>query len=42
MNYRVGMSSGAMIYIPGFIKFVSGIQKVRGGGGEFTDTRTTA
>jgi hypothetical protein len=30
------MGSGAMIYIPGFIKIVSGIQKLMGGRG-FTD-----
>jgi hypothetical protein len=30
------MSSGAMIYIPGFIKIGSGIQKLMGGG--YTDS----
>jgi hypothetical protein len=31
------MGSGAMIYIPSFIKIGSGIQKLRGGG-EYRDT----
>jgi hypothetical protein len=31
MNYRIEMSSGAMIYIPRFINFGSGIQKLSGG-----------
>jgi hypothetical protein len=38
MKYAVEMGSGAMIYIPGFIKIGSGIQKLIGGG--FTDTQT--
>jgi hypothetical protein len=33
MKYAVEMGSGAMIYIPVFIKTVSEIQKVYGGGG---------
>jgi hypothetical protein len=33
MRYAVEMGSGAMIYIPSFIKIGSGIQK-------FTDTQT--
>jgi hypothetical protein len=37
MKYSVEMDSGVMIYISGFIKIGSGIQKVRGG---FTDTQT--
>jgi hypothetical protein len=28
MKYAVGMGSGAMIYIPSFIKIASGIQKL--------------
>jgi hypothetical protein len=37
MKYTVGMGSGAMIYVPSFIKIGSGIQKlVRGE----TDTQT--
>jgi hypothetical protein len=37
MKYAVEMDSGAMIYIPSFIKIYSGIQKMMGGGG---DTQT--
>jgi hypothetical protein len=33
MKYAVQKSSGAMIYIPSFIKTVSGIQKLMGGRG---------
>jgi hypothetical protein len=33
MNYAAEMGSGAKIYIPGFIKVGSGIQKLMGGGG---------
>jgi hypothetical protein len=36
MKYAVEMGSGAMIYIPNFIKIGSGIQKLRGRG--FTET----
>jgi hypothetical protein len=36
MKYAIEMSSGAMIYIPSFIKIGSGIQKLIVGG--FTDT----
>jgi hypothetical protein len=32
MKYVVEMGSGAMIYIPSFVKTVSGIQKVIGRG----------
>jgi hypothetical protein len=39
MNHAVEMGSGAMIYIPGFIKIVSGSQKLMGRRG-FTDTGT--
>jgi hypothetical protein len=39
MNHAVEMVSGAMIYIPGFIKIVSGIQKLMGGW-RFTDRGT--
>jgi hypothetical protein len=35
MKYAVEMGSGAMIYIPGFIKIGSGIQELIGG-----DTQT--
>jgi hypothetical protein len=31
MKYAFAMDSGAMIYIPGFIKIGSGIQKLLGG-----------
>jgi hypothetical protein len=31
MKYAVGMGSGAMMYIPSFIKTGSGIQKLIGG-----------
>jgi hypothetical protein len=31
MTYAVLMGSGAMIYLPSFIKFGSGIQKLTGG-----------
>jgi hypothetical protein len=31
MNYAIEMGSGAMIYIPNFIKTGSGIQKFAGG-----------
>jgi hypothetical protein len=37
MKYAVQMGSGAMIYIPSFIKIGSGIQKLMGGG-EDTDS----
>jgi hypothetical protein len=36
MKYAVEMGSGAMIYIPSFIKIGSGIQKLLGG--EYTDS----
>jgi hypothetical protein len=36
MKYAVEMGSGAMIYIPSFIKIGSGIQKLIGG---YTDTQ---
>jgi hypothetical protein len=36
MKYAVGIDSGAMIYIPSFIKISSGIQKLMGKG-ELTD-----
>jgi hypothetical protein len=32
MKYAVEMGSDTMIYIPSFIKIVSGIQKLMGGG----------
>jgi hypothetical protein len=37
MKYAVEISSGAMIYIPSFIKIGSGIQKLLG---EDTDTHS--
>jgi hypothetical protein len=37
MKYAVEMGSSTMIYIPGFIKIGSGIQKLMVGG--FTDTQ---
>jgi hypothetical protein len=37
MKYAVAMDSGAVIYIPSFIKIDLGIQKLIGG---FTDTQT--
>jgi hypothetical protein len=40
MKYAVEMGSGAMIYIPSFIKIGSGIQTLIGRGGGYTDTRT--
>jgi hypothetical protein len=39
MKYVVEMGSGAIMYIPSFIKTGSGIQKLMGGGG-YTDTQT--
>jgi hypothetical protein len=48
-KYAVKMGSGALIYIPGFLKIGSGIQKLMGGGytdihskliGGYTDTQT--
>jgi hypothetical protein len=32
MKYAIEMGSGTMIYIPGFIKICSGIQKLMVGG----------
>jgi hypothetical protein len=40
MKYAVEMGSGAMIYIPSFVKIDSGIQMLLGGGGEFTHRHT--
>jgi hypothetical protein len=37
MRYAVEVGSSAMIFIPGFIKTGSGIQKLTG---EYTDTQT--
>jgi hypothetical protein len=37
MKYAVEMGSGAMLYIPSFIKIGSGIQKLIGG---YTDIQT--
>jgi hypothetical protein len=41
MKYAVEMGSGAMIYIPSFIKFGSSVRKLTGERGGFTDTETT-
>jgi hypothetical protein len=38
MEYAAEMGSGAMIFVPSFIKIGSGIPKLIGGG--FTDTQT--
>jgi hypothetical protein len=38
MNYAVAMGSGAMIYIPSFIKIGSGIQKLLRGIHRHTDS----
>jgi hypothetical protein len=41
MKYAVLMVSGAMTYMPSFIKIGSSIQNIMGGGGEeYTDTET--
>jgi hypothetical protein len=40
MKYAIEMGSGAMIYIPSFIKIGSGIQKMMGGG--YTDNMVIA
>jgi hypothetical protein len=37
MKYAVEMGSGAVIYLPSFVKIGSGIQKLIGG---YTDTKT--
>jgi hypothetical protein len=36
MKYAVEMGSGAMTYIPSLIKIYSGIQKMKGGGGQIS------
>jgi hypothetical protein len=42
-NYAVEMGSGAVIYVPSFIKIGSGIQKLIGGWEDMdTHTQTTA
>jgi hypothetical protein len=38
MKYASEMGSGAMIYIPSFIKIGSGTQKLIEGGGNYTDS----
>jgi hypothetical protein len=38
MKYSVDTESGAMIYIPSFMKSGSGIKKLGGGGDAHTDT----
>jgi hypothetical protein len=38
MKYAVEMGSGAMIYIPSFIKIDSGIQRLVGGINRHTDS----
>jgi hypothetical protein len=40
MKYAVEMGSGAMIYIPSFIKIGSDIRKLISGGRGYTDTQT--
>jgi hypothetical protein len=42
MKYAAEMGSGAMIYIPSFIKSGSGIQKLMGGGGRHRHTGSRA
>jgi hypothetical protein len=42
MKYAVEVGSGAMIYIPGFIKFGSGIQNLIGGIHRHTDSMEIA
>jgi hypothetical protein len=42
MKHAVEMGSGAMIYIPSFIKTGSGIQKLIGGIHRHTDSMETA
>jgi hypothetical protein len=42
MNYVAEMGSGAMIYIPNFIKIGSGIQKLIGGIRRYTDSMEIA
>jgi hypothetical protein len=43
MKYAVEMGSGAMIYIPSFIKIGSGIQKlIEGGKNIHTDSKEIA
>jgi hypothetical protein len=42
MKYAVEMGSGAMIYIPNFIKIGSGIQKLREGIYRHTDIMVIA
>jgi hypothetical protein len=40
MKYAVEMDSGAMIYVPSFIKIDSGVQKLIGGIQRHPDTQT--
>jgi hypothetical protein len=40
MKYTAEMSSGAVMYIPSFIKIGSGIQKFIGGGGGGSQTHS--
>jgi hypothetical protein len=42
MNYAVEMGSGAMTYIPSFIKIGSAIQKLIGGKRRHTDSMVIA
>jgi hypothetical protein len=40
MKFAIEVGSGAVIYIPSFIKIGSGIQKLMGGGGfTYTDSK---
>jgi hypothetical protein len=41
MKYAVKRGSGAVIYVPSFIKTGWGSQKLMRWGGGFTDTQTT-
>jgi hypothetical protein len=40
MKHAVEMGSGAVIYIPRFIKIGLGVGKLMMGGGGYTDTQT--
>jgi hypothetical protein len=42
MKYAVEMGSGAMMYVPSFIKICSGMQKLLGGIHSHTDRREIA
>jgi hypothetical protein len=40
MKYAVEMGSGAMLYIPNFVKIGSGIQNLIGGNHRYADIQT--